>query len=445
MKNHSLTAALKRTENGLPVSNATELSSAVHWTPSENLPIHRWFRYREGFSPHLLEQFGNTKHRLDPFCGCGTTLLESSKCGVHSYGIDLNPLATFIAQTKTKRYSSIDRQAFVEASNAALHEHKSCSPAPLPSYGLITKLFLPESLNTLLRFKSYIDSVQPLKVRNLLFLGWLSILEDSSNVFKEGNGLKYRNKRRKPGKYMTVPDYEWIPNHFGRDIPAFIRNLWKRKCEQISEDMAVFRIPNGYVPQVRTGSCLEENALDFGKPIDLAIFSPPYANRFDYFEAFKMELWMGGFVTSSGEMAQLRRKSIRNNLAAQKYASDRVWPKLAPFLDSMDETASSVRMGIKDALQGYFYDIRMLLKNLKPVLIPRAKVAIVVGNSAYAKSIIPSDILIAKLGKEEGYTVRAVKVARKLHVSSQQRSTLKHLEGFMRESLVVLEKHSCNN
>lgn len=149
---------------------------------------------------------------------------------------------------------------------------------------------------------------------------------------------------------------------------------------------------------------------------------------------------MGDFVKSSGDLARLRRESMRNNLAARKYQSNSVWPELSPFIDCMDETASSVRMGIKDALQGYFHDVRILLQNLHPILSKRARVVIVVGNSAYAKSIIPTDILTAKIGQEEGYHVQAVKVARNLHVSSQQRSNLSALENYMRESIVVLEK-----
>lgn len=440
MAHSTLVKALSKLEKNLPVVQAPELRATVHWTPSENLPVHRWFRYREGFSPYLLEHFASAKHRLDPFCGCGTTLLESSMRGVHSYGIDLNPLATFITRTKTKHYTNTDRNLFIKYSDEIINAYKSCEPAETPPYPLLSKLFLPESLDILLRFKKYIFSIEQTKVKNLLFLVWLSILEQSSNVFKEGNGLKYRNKRRKPGKYITISDNEWIPRYFGKDISTFIENLWKQKSNQVVEDMATFKIPSGFTPQVRTGSCFEGKNLDFDQPIDLAIFSPPYANRFDYFEAFKMELWMGDFVKSSNDLARLRHGSMRSNLAAQKYSSDSVWTELSPFINCMDETASSVRMGIKDTLQGYFYDTRVLFQNLRSILSKRAKIAIVVGNSAYAKSIVPTDILIAKIGMEEGYKVQSIKVARNLHVSSQQRSTLNSLENYMRESVVVLEK-----
>lgn len=417
-----------------------DLASSVHWTPSENFPVHRWFRYREGFSPYLLDYFPEAKHRLDPFCGCGTTLLESARRGIHSFGIDLNPLATFVAQVKTQQYSGKERIRFIELYKEAIRKVKNILPAKKPDYDLLNKLFLPASLDGLLRFKNFINSVPPGKVQDLLLLAWLSILEEASNVFKEGNGLKYRNKRRKPGKYETLADEEWIPKYFGKDILGFIEMLWLSKCNQIAEDIECFRFAKGFTPEIRTGSCFDKDILDFGQQFDFVIFSPPYANRFDYFEAFKIELWMGGFINDASDMMRLRSKSMRNNLAAAKFKSESVWHLLEPFLQEMDSDASSVRMGIKMALQGYFYDMRTLLKNLNFVLTDHATIVIVVGNSAYAKSIIPTDVLIARIGIEEGYLLKDIRIARHLHVSSQQRSSLGHLEEFMRESVVILEK-----
>ncbi len=97
-------------------------------------------------------------------------------------------------------------------------------------------------------------------------------------------------------------------------------------------------------------------------------------------------------------------------------------------------------MGIKEALNGYFQDIRILLSNISDILSKRGRVVIVIGNSAYAKSIIPTDILIARIAQEEGYHVNSIDVARSLHVSSQQRRNLKKLETYMRESMIILRK-----
>ncbi len=40
---------------------------------------------------------------LDPFVGCGTTLVEAKLSGCPSYGIDINPLAIRICQAKVKK------------------------------------------------------------------------------------------------------------------------------------------------------------------------------------------------------------------------------------------------------------------------------------------------------------------------------------------------------
>lgn len=434
----NLRAALQKVETGLPIVECPELASSVHWSPAENIPVHRWFRYREGFSPSLLDHFQGTAARLDPFCGCGTTLLDSARRGVPSCGSDLSPLATFVATIKTRVYSREDRVKFTRAYQDVLANFSSLRPAPRPPYPLLKKLFLPQSLDSLLRIKSYIDHTGSARLRDLLKLAWLSILERSSNVFKEGNGLKYRNKKRQPGRYDTVPDHIWIPRYFGKSVRKFVLDLWSEKCTQIADDIESFQFARGFAPTIRTGSSFDSDTLRFGRKFGLVVFSPPYANRFDYFETFKIELWMGDFVRSYEDLLSLRWKSMRGNLGAARYKGE-AWAPLKPFLAMMDEKASSVRMGIKPALEGYFYDMRVLLRNLRAVTTKRAKIVIVVGNSAYAKSIVPTDALIARLGQEEEYAVHQVKVARPLHVSSQQRSSLVGLERFMRESVVVLE------
>src|ERR1017187_15559 len=125
---------LKKLEAKFPVSAKPELGACVHWAGVEQLPVHRWFRYREGYSPLLFSHFTDSNSRFDPFCGCGTTLLSSSSEGVNSFGLDLNPLATFVATVKTRRYTSADRKAFEAKAVTAVAEWRNHVPAPVPAY-----------------------------------------------------------------------------------------------------------------------------------------------------------------------------------------------------------------------------------------------------------------------------------------------------------------------
>src|SRR4030042_5003595 len=79
-----------------------------NYEDTTELPRHRWYYYKEGFSPNLvekvIEESGITKNELilDPFNGSGTTTLTASLLGYKSVGIEVNPFTTFLSDTKTK-------------------------------------------------------------------------------------------------------------------------------------------------------------------------------------------------------------------------------------------------------------------------------------------------------------------------------------------------------
>src|SRR5690606_8867274 len=73
-----------------------------------DLPRHRWYYYKEGFSPFLVEKaieqagVGKNDTILDPFNGGGTTTLTASSLGLKSIGIEVNQFTSYLATTKTK-------------------------------------------------------------------------------------------------------------------------------------------------------------------------------------------------------------------------------------------------------------------------------------------------------------------------------------------------------
>ena len=421
-------------QSRMPVQDAPGLRDAVNFDKSKIAPVHRWFRYREGFSPAILDKLNGHRRVFDPFCGCGTTLIEAKRRGGRAVGTDVNPLAIFVAKVKTRNYRHKDRDSFeIWARRAAV-----CNASwPVPEMRLLPKLFQPEALNELLKLRAGLEACEDRRIRDLLLLCWLNILESCSNVFKEGNGIKYRNKKRQPGKYDTVPDVVWIPRYFGPSIRAFVHDRWCDQCLSVSTDLEQLVKYGRSEIEILERSCLDASLSDVVETCDASVFSPPYANRFDYFEAFKIELWMGNFVSSPEDMRTLRGRSMRNNLTVQtrdvKKRED-----LEGFLGLMDDKASSVRMGIRETLRGYFEDMALLAKNLRTILEPGGRALCVVGNSAYAGVLVPTDLLCAEIFREAGFRVRSIEVARHLHVSSQQRGKMvAGLGPYMRESVIT--------
>jgi hypothetical protein len=176
------------------------------------------------------------------------------------------------------------------------------------------------------------------------------------------------------------------------------------------------------------------------KKVSLSIFSPPYANCFDYCEVYKLEFWMGGFVENYDDFSKYRSIAMRSHVNSK---FDHKIINYQKDVDLISETISTFNIwnkNIPDMIRGYFDDTYELLKNIKKLLLKDAKVFIVVANSGYKGILVPTDLLISEIANNIGYKVNKIYHARKIRSSSQQMKDL-HLEydNLMRESIIELQ------
>ena len=427
---------LASADHGLRFIERPDLARLVNWSSTRDAPIHRWLRYREAYSAELIDALNLGRSILDPFCGCGSILVGASARGRSSTGIDINPLATFSARVKTSPLNAAQRQQVSEFCDYLPTVLPSHAEPWLPSLSIATKVFEPEILQTLLKIREAIWGTKlEDEVRDFLWLGWVAILENVGSYFKEGNGIKYRNVQRRPGKYVPRVDGEWQLKRFGPDQQSFTIESFVSHVRMMLEDVTAWDNEWG------DARVIEGNALDLcaltADSFDSIIFSPPYANRFDYFESMKVELWFGGFAKSTVQMRALRKGSLRSHLAADMRRPVVCFPILEEIIGCMSRDASSWRMGVPNLLRGYFSDIVAVLEQCRQRL--RGNCCyVVVGNSAFGGAIIPSDALTAMAGRLAGFTSSEILVTRHLTVAPQQRAKLAGLEGYMRESVVAL-------
>lgn len=436
-----LMAILNKLQNRFVVEERYDLAPYVHWKGSSSEPIHRWLRYREAYSPELIDKLELKGRILDPFSGCGSIMVGSAQRSQTSVGIDINPLSVFSTEVKLNRLNEIElskARAFLRQIPCLIDNVERW---PLPKLSISKKLFEPEIMNVILKTRTAIEKefVEDQKLRDFFLLGWIETLEHVGNYYKEGNGIKYRNKRRSKGKYETIPDGEWQLKRFGVDQKGFALNKLQENINSMIEDVSLWKQGEWGRQSVKCGSAMQlESILANEDAFDSVIFSPPYANRFDYFEAFKVELWFGGFVDSYESLNKLRKQSLRSHLAADYRKNNPVFQELELFIDLMDKDTSSWRMGVADLLRGYFQDMQTVLTQCKKAA-PNGRVHVVVGNSAFAGVIIPTDILTAIIGMKCGYDNVKILESRHLTVSPQQRSILSGYEDYMRESVVVFQ------
>lgn len=423
-----------------PIERNHELGPYVHWRGNASEPMHRWLRYREAYSPELIDKLQLGNRILDPFSGCGSIPIGAAIRGKKAVGIDLNPIAAFSSKVKLTPLTELSIRKiriFIETLPELV---RTVNRWPLPELSISEKVFEPRILDVLLRTRTALEAefnMDP-PARNFVFLAWVAILEGVGSYFKEGNGIKYRNKKRQKGKYEDRVDGEWQLERFGLDQHTFYLDMFAKQLEMMLKDATEWQSGNWNSQKIIEGSAFNLADLLNGESFDSVIFSPPYANRFDYFESFKVELWFGNFINSYADLNALRKASLRSHLGADYKRQSDSLPELEQLLSLMDQTASSWRMGVPDLMRGYFHDIGMVLSQCKNVL-SNGRCYVVVGNSAFAGVIVPTDVLTAIMGINAGFKNAKIIETRHLTVAPQQRNMLKGFEQYMRESIVVFE------
>lgn len=414
---------LKLLSNKYPVVENQEFSNLVNFKTNKDIPRHSWFTYKQGYSGKLIsklliEEKPSKKHYvLDPFAGVGTTNVVAQNLGYKSIGLDINPVATFAAGVKTSVFSVSEVRKIKKMIKDYSYKHNSSF---IPNSSLLETSFKKESFRKLMHIKGFFESIKNKKVRSFFKLAYLSIIENVSTRIKDGNGLKIvKNKRAIKDVYGYYLD----------------------RCKSMLEDIRSNN--SGETPILINGSLISENNFRKikNKKVGIVIFSPPYANCFDYCEVYKLELWMGGFVNRQEDFKEYRRMAVRShvnssfdhhvkyrnvkvNLIADLISSFNIWNKNIPAM-----------------IRGYFDDMTEVFKNLQLLMIKGAKCFIVVANSGYKGVLVPTDLLLSDISSQYGFKTLKIIYARKMRASSQQMNDLHNgYKNLMRESIVVLEK-----
>lgn len=436
-------ALLERLCLDLPIVEGNGFGNLVNYTTLCDESIHRWFRYREGYSTQLVKNLIKDLPKgaviVDPFGGCGTTLIAAQELGYESYGFDINPLSTLITRVKVRNYTQSDIDDLNLLKQEASQLSANSPVDDIPALSITNKIFHSEILSSLLILRRFIKSVSKEHLRDLMMVAWLSIIEGVSNVFKEGNGIKYRNNKRTSDGHVKISDEEWQKKLFPKDKFDFVK---VRFSEQLSLMISDIQQRKRKIPKAHVIEASAEKVQDYLKDnsVSYIVFSPPYCNCFNYFKIFKVELWMGEFVMTYKDMQALNRRAIRSHVET---TMNRDYDESISYVDEFIELIDIENLWdrrIPKAVQGYFIDMKRILTALYKVLKPGGKCVIVVGNSAYAGIIIPTDALLAKIGLELGFGIEKISVARHLTTSSQQKLILNDRKEYLRESLVFLTK-----
>jgi DNA modification methylase len=412
-----------------PDTERATYNSKVNYKQGLTEPFQQWSNYKEGYSVSLNEEIfrrngltpGTPEVKiLDPFSGSGTTPYAAKIWGFESIGFEVNPFSHLYSLVKTRNYSSSDisdlRDLILKLSRVNSEDARGQS-FPLPGLKMADKVFSEPVLRALKVVDDLNSGVSNERVRDLARFAWVANLEGLSGYRKAGNGLKKLKKAR--------------TDTFIHAVDAIVKTL-----KTIEKDLTDhFR--TGPEPKLILSSSQEfESVTDCS--VDGIIFSPPYANCFDYSEIYKLELWFGGFVKNREELRSIRQSSLSSHLN-KKFSTIEPEQELAPFLEQL-KSVELWDKKIPTMLIGYFSEMKSVLLECFRVLKARGFCSIVVSNSNYGGIVIPTDLILASLAKGIGFEVESLEVVRWVITSSQQYEKTLPLKKYIRETIIHLKK-----
>lgn len=412
-----------------PQGDRATYKSKLNFSDDLSKPFQRWCRYKEGYSIELVEMLirkynaNPTGTIMDPFLGSGTTIIGANLLGLAGIGFEVNPFSCHLAKCKNSSFTKEDIAALRRYANEIMEKADDYSITyQLPLLSISSKVFTPEIEGYYMRIKQAIDNSSATeKIKSVLSLGWVSKIEEFSNYRKGGNGLKV--KKYKVPRIITK-----------ENVKSSLSQLYADMINDI-EEYCIDKKATIY-----NESCLSMDKYIQDESISGIIFSPPYANCFDYTEIYKLELWFGGYVKSYGDLKLLRNKSLRSNLNGLLKDDNIIDSTPLSSLIEELKTKDLWDKRIPQMLRLYFSDMFRVIQQCFRVLEHNGFCCIVVGNSAYSNVVFPTDLLLAEYATKIGFVVDKILVDRYIITSSQQYDETKNCKDYLRESIVCLRK-----
>jgi len=318
-----------------PLQDTAAVKRLLYDSNSFDKFTHYLFRYPAKFHPPvvraLLEEYTRPGDWvLDPFCGSGSLLIEAAVTGRHATGTDIDPLAVFASQVKTRRLKilhlshSVDqllgkieslerpleeyqRRQFEDISSDEVAALMEAEVLPIPSIPNIYhwfRCYVIVDLARILRQIALLDA--PQTHRDFLRLCFASIIRGASNADPV------------PVSGLEVTSYMKSKEAQGRVVNPF--DLFRKAVKRAVAAITVYSANASREVKI-SAFCADATALAplIRHPINTVITSPPYHNAVDYYRRHQLEMFWLGLTENQAERLALLPRYIGRPRVAQRH------------------------------------------------------------------------------------------------------------------------------
>jgi len=297
---------------------------------------------------------------LDPFCGCGTTLVEAKLAGRNAVGTDVNPIATHISKVKSTPIDESTLAAVpplldeIRADVAGLYTDSfgdGVIDYERPEFHNRDHWFEEHVQHELAVILAHLRTVEDADLRDFLTACLSAIIVKVSN---QESDTRYAAKDIDIAEEETVTEF----------IASVERNLEGiRYLTEHAGDGTV----DVYDMDARNVEALDDDS------VDLVVTSPPYANTYDYYLYHKMRMFWLGMDYREAQAAEIGSR--------YKYSSQKEDPET------------------------FFGNIADSLAEMERVLKPGAEAVFIIGDSVIRGDFFEMDEKIEEICRDRSLTV----------------------------------------
>lgn len=355
--------------------------------------LHGLHPYKGKFYPQLARSLINVcgvregSVVLDPFAGCGTSVIEATLLGMRGLGIDANPMAVLVAKTKLELLScpaDVIRLQFSRLTRLPF------ATRPLPDEPYLQRWFPSRNFEFLRRAIEGIAALDLPVAKSAALVALSSVLRSAS--LQDPKQLRVRRRA-----HDAVLDLDALFYGALADLVAELTAVQ-------SIDGFDWQALSSRRSQVLEGDARETADVlrrhDCGT-VDAVITSPPYASALPYIDTDRLSLRAFGMLTDGSqrlaesqqignrEIAERDRIAIEDQLHTGSGLPPWVPIDLREVLKATFEVARNPESGFRKRrtpalLFMYFRDMRVVFEQLGHVLRDGGPAVVVVGDNVVA-------------------------------------------------------------
>lgn len=338
---------------------------------------HGYHRYPAKFIPQIVSRLADkyTKEGdliVDPFGGCGTTLVESKIMGRPSVGVDINPVAVLITKAKVTPIDPLKIERSFALLKSRIETYGKNTKVKTLEHERIDYWFKSEEKRKLAFIFTEISKLKDRDIRDFFYCGFSNILKNCSIWLQKSN---------KPTRDFDKKPSDPIGSFF-KQVKTMVRG--NARFYELSKEKNHLVVPSRvYCTDARTIP-VEDNS------VSLIVTSPPYVTSYEYADLHQLTaLWM----EYTKDLSDFRKRFIgssyhnKKDLVLNSAIAENIRSEL---LKKDKKTAEEVST--------YFSEMNQVFAEMKRILKKGGKTCIVIGNTSLrGVGILNAEVFVEQL------------------------------------------------